>query len=372
MMNKIEKDCTYTHGGERSLKLISQQEVFDLISLEKVTDFNELLEDNLRELKALYPNEANLDEKFKQYIDGKANPGDVASSELYHSFVWISRLYRNRPTIARIPYPISIARKYNCKTIMDFGGGGGTECIAYAKAGLTTTYSDKRDLKNTDTVRRRFQLRNLDIAMEDGRNLPKVEYDIITAYDVLEHLYDVEHYTAELVSRLRLNGFFIVYPDFDNITFDGDHLEKNVVYRDIFEKMLNVVGLEKIMEGPSLDVYKKMDTNYTNDLIRKDSEVKKMLYLFVKDHCGQVINESLAHLKSQNSPIAKTTLASRLGLSDTIRSVGNKLPIPQQVKRRAFRVYRKTFDENLLDKITDYYAVYRIVEHKLKKLGERR
>ena len=122
-----------------------------------------------------------------------------------------------------------------------------------------------------------------------------------------------------------------------------------------------------------MDVYKKMDTNYTNDLYEKESEVKKVLYLFVKNHCEQVINESLAHLKSQNSPsVKKTTLASRQGLSDTIRSVGNKLPIPQQVKRRAFRVYRKTFDENLLDKITDYYAVYRIVEHKLKKLGERR
>ena len=116
-----------------------------------------------------------------------------------------------------------------------------------------------------------------------------------------------------------------------------------------------------------MDVYKKMDTNYTND-----SEVKKALYLFVKNHCEQVINVSLAHLKSQSSPTSKTTLASRLGLTDTIRSVGEKLPIPQQVKRRAFTVYRKTFDENLLDKIADYYAVYRIVEHRLKKLEERR
>ena len=96
-----------------------------------------------------------------------------------------------------------------------------------------------------------------------------------------------------------------------------------------------------------------------------------MLYLFVKNYCEQVINEPLTHLKNQNSPTSKT-LASRLRPTNIIKSVGKKLPVPQQVKRWAFTVHKKTFDENLLDKIADYYAVYRIVEHRLKKLEERR
>ena len=132
------------------MKLITQEEALNLISFRNTTNFTELLEDNLSELKALYPDEGNFDREFKDYIEGKSIPKDV---EIHHQFIRISRLYRNQSTIARIQYPLSIAQKYGCKKIMDFGGGGGTECIAYGKAGLSTTYADKLSLKNTDTIK---------------------------------------------------------------------------------------------------------------------------------------------------------------------------------------------------------------------------
>lgn len=343
---------------------MTKEDTLNLISFKNATNFTELLEDNLCELKSLYPDDKNLDRAFKDYIEGKSIPKDV---EIHHQFIRISRLYRNQATMARIQYPLSIAQEYGCKKIMDFGGGGGTECIAYAKAGLSTTYADKLSLKNTDTIRKRFQLRNLNIEMVDGDEIPYEKYDIISAFDVLEHIYDVEHYLSELFIRLNWNGFFIVYPDFDNITFDGDHIEKNVVYRDIFQQMLENVGLEKILEGPSVDVYRKTKSDHILLLYENDKDVKIKLYMHVKNYCENVINESVARLTDKKSSESKK-IVSNLGLTDILRSIGKRLPLPQQVKRKAFTIYRKTFDESLLDKITDHYTVYRIVEYKLKHL----
>lgn len=346
------------------MSLIAHQEALKLISLNDAENFTELLNDNCDELKLLYPNTADICAQFKEYIESISIPIDV---EMHHQFIRISRLYRNQTTIARIQYPLSIAQEYNCKTIMDFGGGGGTECIAYAKAGLSTTYADKLSLKNTDTVHKRFEIRNININMVDGDILPNEKFDIITAFDVLEHIYDVEHYISELLIRLHWDGFFIVYPDFDNIIFDGDHLEKNVVYRDIFQKMMATVGLEKVSEGPSVEIYRKIKSIDSTILYEKDGEVKRALYMFVKNYCDNVINESITRLENKKLPKSRK-ITSKLGLTDLIRSVGKRIPLPQQLKRKAFTMYRKSFDESLLDKITDFYTVHRIVEYKLRQM----
>src|SRR3990170_2483617 len=198
--------------------LISEIDAINLISLCKVNNFEELLQDNISELDILYPFEKGIKINFLNFIDGNSDSDEVSISEMYHSFIRISRPYRNKNTIARIQYPISVAKENNCKTILDFGGGGGTECIAYSKYGLETTYADKLSLKNTDTVSKRFKIRNLNVAMIDGETLPDMKYDIVTSYDVLEHLYDVEKYISAIAFRVRMGGFLIVYPDFDNIT----------------------------------------------------------------------------------------------------------------------------------------------------------
>ena len=203
--------------------------------------------------------------------------------------------------------------------------------------------------------------------MVNGDNLPQEKYDIVSAYDVLEHLYDLEHYLSELLIRLQWNGFFIIYPDFDNISFDGDHLEKNIVYRDIFQNMLESVGLEKFAEGQSVDIYRKIKSDRALLLYENDGEIKKQLYSFVKKHCEQVVNESFSRMANQKSaPLKKVT--SKFGMTGIIRSIGARLPLPQQIKRKTFALYRKSFDESLLDKIADHYTVYRIVEYKLKHL----
>jgi hypothetical protein len=47
---------------------------------------------------------------------------------------------------------------------------------------------------------------------------------------VLEHVYDVEYVLAEITCKLRPGGLFFVWGDFDNVTCNGDHLERNRFY----------------------------------------------------------------------------------------------------------------------------------------------
>jgi SAM-dependent methyltransferase len=127
-------------------------------------------------------------------------------------------------------------------TVLDYGGGGGKDSIIFARLGKRVTYAD---LINTVTpfIRRRFELRNLDIEIVDVRELGERRYDIINCMDVIEHCYDVENVTADMLSRLTPGGHLFIWPAFFN-SWDGDHVEKNCGYARYYFKMFSQIGFD--------------------------------------------------------------------------------------------------------------------------------
>lgn len=125
-------------------------------------------------------------------------------------------------------------------TVLDYGGGGGKDSIIFARLGKQVTYADiLNDL--TPTIKRRFDLRTLDIPMVDVRTLAEQRFDVINCMDVIEHCYDVEYVTADLLSRLVPGGHLFVWPEFTN-SWNGDHVEKNCGYVRYYASMLSRIG----------------------------------------------------------------------------------------------------------------------------------
>ena len=91
----------------------------------------------------------------------------------------------------------------------------------FAKLAKAVTFADFPDLM-TPMVKRRFQLRGLtNIEMRDVRRLDGRRYDIVNCMDVVEHVYDVEDITADLIARLRPGGHLLCWPCFVN-HWNGD------------------------------------------------------------------------------------------------------------------------------------------------------
>ena len=140
----------------------------------------------------------------------------------------------------------SLAQTEGLETLLDYGGGGGKDSIIFARAGFRVTYCDLLDTL-TPYVRRRFELRGLEVDVVDVRDLGGARFDVINCMDVIEHVYDVEYVVADIAARLRLGGQLLCYPAFFN-SWNGDHVEKNCGYTPYFTRMLEAIGFEVVDE----------------------------------------------------------------------------------------------------------------------------
>lgn len=139
--------------------------------------------------------------------------------------------------------------------VLDYGGGGGKDSIFYAMSGAQVTYCDLLG-SLTEQVRRRFELRSLEIPIVDVRDLPEGRVDLINCMDVIEHVYDVASVVADVVSRLRTGGMLACWPAFTT-DWTGDHLEKNVAYKEYFVSMLLSIGCTLVVRSDSLMVFRR-------------------------------------------------------------------------------------------------------------------
>ncbi len=147
---------------------------------------------------------------------------------------WFSVLYR-------------AFRRLGLKRIVDFGGGVGGLSVYMASRGLECTHVDVPG-KTRDYAAWRFARRNLKVAVLDAtrpEGWPKAQRDAVVAYDVLEHLFDLEGAVANIAGLLRPGGYFLNLSTFAN-TCEGHehiHLAKHACYHDI--KRFNAMICER-------------------------------------------------------------------------------------------------------------------------------
>lgn len=133
-------------------------------------------------------------------------------------------------------------KKNRADDILDFGGGVGGCCLYLRERGLSCDYVDIPG--NTfNFAQWRFQKRGINVAMHNSlKDWPVKKYSAVTAYDVLEHLPDIETTVKRISETLRPQGFLIAKSTFSG---GGLHLKKNEIYMDIkaFNALLAKYGL---------------------------------------------------------------------------------------------------------------------------------
>jgi len=212
----------------------------------------------------------------------------------YELVIHLTQPYRIPFMTSRMDAVLPLLRGCDSKSaILDYGGGGGKDSIIYAKLGFAVTYSDLLNREFTELVTKRFKLRALPVECVDVRDIGPRRFDIINCMDVVEHVYDVERITADIVSRMTPGGLLFMYPSFCN-SWNGDHVEKNCGYVGIYEAMLQAVGLRIISREPLLCCVRERP--FIGDLIYEREVFQYELYQISKKLAMQTARKSAFRL----------------------------------------------------------------------------
>ena len=105
---------------------------------------------------------------------------------------------------------VDIARRFAAKRYLDFGAGIGTNAILLARQGLDVTLADI-STPLLECARWRLERRGLKGTFVDlkSETLPNEGFDMISAVDVLEHVYDALDTLEHLHALLRPGGVLV-------------------------------------------------------------------------------------------------------------------------------------------------------------------
>tara|TARA_A100001015_G_C14955094_1_gene698432 strand:- start:28 stop:888 length:861 start_codon:yes stop_codon:yes gene_type:complete len=174
----------------------------------------------------------NISEAYENNVQEKSYRGLYEAKREYK----IKRFARER---------VKLLRKFDKKNslLLDYGCGSGW-FIEHAKKFYRcegyepTTYM-------ADLVQE-----NLNIRMHtDATKLPKNSYDIITLFDVIEHVEDVRGMRKKLYSMLKKGGIILIFtPNKDSFAFDLMKEKQNLVIPPLHLHYFNIESLSKLFD----------------------------------------------------------------------------------------------------------------------------
>ena len=139
-------------------------------------------------------------------------------------------------------------RKFNRLNVLDFGGGVGGLTLALRRGGIACDHLDVAG--NTLTYAAwRFGQEGFPVrTWKAGEPLPREAYDAVFAWDVFEHLYELENALDRIRDLLRPGGWLVSKSTFSESEQHHIHLEKNRIYDDIrvWNRLLDGQGFDYI------------------------------------------------------------------------------------------------------------------------------
>jgi mycofactocin glycosyltransferase len=145
----------------------------------------------------------SVDPRDRQSVEQYYEESQAAMFELvyWHALEW------DASPLAYVT-ALCFARQRGCRTCLDFGAGVGSGGILFARHGVELTLADISSpmLRFSQW---RFDIRRLSAQFTDlkSRALPKSAFDMVTAMDVFEHLFDPAKVAEQISESLKPGGY---------------------------------------------------------------------------------------------------------------------------------------------------------------------
>lgn len=126
-------------------------------------------------------------------------------------------------------------RRYGLRRVLDVGGGVGGLTLYLNRRGVQCDYLDVKG-QTFDYAAWRFARHGLSVAMYDVQsNRPRGQYDAAVAWDVLEHIFDLEGAIRDIAGWLRPGGWFLSKSTFavSGSAHEAIHLAQHARYGDV-------------------------------------------------------------------------------------------------------------------------------------------
>ena len=163
-----------------------------------------------------------LTDEWNRMVADSSDPAQVvrfyneSRAELFEQIAWHS----TEPIHHRSLVCADMAARLPGRDFLDFGSGIGSNALVFALHGFRVTLADVADpLRNF--AKWRCERRGISAAAVDlkSETLPRRRYDVITCFDVLEHVPDPLQAVKSMRDALRPGGVLFLYAPFG---FDPD------------------------------------------------------------------------------------------------------------------------------------------------------
>jgi 2-polyprenyl-3-methyl-5-hydroxy-6-metoxy-1,4-benzoquinol methylase len=156
-------------------------------------------------------------DEWKRMVTNARDPEQLirfyneSETELFEQIAWhSSEVIHHRSLVC-----CDLASTRPGRDFLDYGSGIGSNALVFGLAGFRVTLADVADpLRNFAKwrlERRGIQVRTVDLKSE---TLKAASYDVITCFDVLEHVPDPLEAVRRMRDALRIGGAFFLYAPF--------------------------------------------------------------------------------------------------------------------------------------------------------------
>jgi 2-polyprenyl-3-methyl-5-hydroxy-6-metoxy-1,4-benzoquinol methylase len=186
-------------------------------------------------------------EEWGRMVADPTDPAQVvrfyneSKTELFEQIAWHS----GDPIHHRSSVCADLVQPLPGREFLDYGSGIGSNALVFGLAGFNVTLADVADpLRNFARwrcERRGITVRTIDLKRE---TLERRRYDVVTCFDVLEHVPDPLGAIRQIRDSLRTGGIFFVYAPFGH---DPDR-PMHIVHDDAVLRPIRALGFARKYE----------------------------------------------------------------------------------------------------------------------------